>query len=71
LKTYFGDEYEALLKFEPSLGSTLESANHLMERGTTQQQRGAAQQEAQMEVSQYFDELRRDALVGNEQIQQM
>jgi hypothetical protein len=42
-----------------------------MERGTTQQQRGAAQQEAQMEVSQYFDELRRDALVGNEQIQQM
>jgi hypothetical protein len=42
-----------------------------MERGTTQQQRGAAQHEAQMEVSQYFDELRRDALMGKEQIQQM
>ena len=71
LKTYFGDEYEALLKFEPSLGSTLESAHHLMEGTTTQQQRGWTPQETQVEVSQYFDELRRDALVGNEQIQQM
>jgi DNA repair exonuclease SbcCD ATPase subunit len=71
MKTYFGDEYEALLKHEPSLGGTLESANQLMEGQTTQQQRGATRQQAQMEVTQFFEELRRDAIVGMEQIQQM
>ena len=71
MKTYFGDEYEALLKYEPSLGGTLESANELMEGQTTQQQRGATRQQAQMEVTQFFEELRRDAIVGTEQIQQM
>jgi DNA repair exonuclease SbcCD ATPase subunit len=71
LKTYFGDEYEALLKYEPSLGGMLESANQLMERQTTQQQRGATQQQAQMEVTQFFEELLHDAIVGMEKIQQM
>ena len=71
LKTYFGNEYEALLKYEPSLGGTLESANKLVESQTTQQQRGTTEQQAEMDVTKYFDELRRDALVGTEQIQQM
>jgi hypothetical protein len=60
LKEYFGDEYDAIIKYETSLGGAMESANNLMERDT-----------AQTEVTQFFDELRRDALVGNEQIQQM
>jgi hypothetical protein len=57
LKEYFGDEYDAIIKYEISLGRTMESTNNLMERDT-----------AQTEVTQFFDELRRDALVGNEQI---
>lgn len=71
LKTYFGNEYEVLLKYEPSLGGTLETANKLVESQTTQQQRGTAEQQTGMDVTKYFDELRRDALVGMEQIQQM
>lgn len=59
MKDYFGDEYTAIVQFQPSI-KNFESANNLTERGGEQ-----------VEITQFFDELRRDAVVGNEQIQQM
>ena len=60
MKDFWGEEYTSLIQHEPSL-KDFESANQLVDRQTTQQQ--------QLEITQYFDELRSDALVGKEQIQ--
>lgn len=59
MKEYFGEEYTAIKQFEASV-KNFESTNNLTERSAEQ-----------VEITQFFDELRRDAVVGNEQIQQM
>jgi hypothetical protein len=57
MKTYFTDEFRSIQAFEPSR-RTFESTKNVME------QQGH-------EISEFFEEFRRDAIVGNEQIQQM
>ena len=64
LKDYFGKEYVSLVRYKASLKGNMGSINQMTEQ--------TADDEAQdREVTQYLEDLRRDALVGNEQIQQM
>ena len=60
LKTYFTNEYTALKKYEEPTPKALESINSL-----------SLKEDTESEVTEFFDELRRDATVSKEQIQQM
>jgi DNA repair exonuclease SbcCD ATPase subunit len=62
MKTYFGNEYVSLVRYQSSLKGNMGSINQMTEQPDDAQDR---------EVTQYLEDLRRDALVGNEQIQQM
>jgi DNA repair exonuclease SbcCD ATPase subunit len=55
---YFTDEFQSIQAFEPNR-RTFEATNNVME-----EQQGH-------EISEFFEEFRRDAILGNEQIQQM
>jgi hypothetical protein len=57
MKQYFTEEYRAIQTFEPNRRN-FETVNNLTESSS-------------QDVSQFFKEFRRDAIVGSEQIQQM
>jgi DNA repair exonuclease SbcCD ATPase subunit len=60
LKEKFLKKYISLQRYKASLKDSMGSVNQMQEQNSAQQ-----------DVTQYFEDLRRDALVGNEQIQQM
>jgi DNA repair exonuclease SbcCD ATPase subunit len=57
MKQYFTDEFHSIQTYEPSKRN-FESVNNLTESSN-------------QDVSEFFEEFRRDAIVGSEQIQQM
>ena len=65
LKDYFGEEYIAITTLNSSIKGAMGSINQM------QEQAAPPTQQEQMEVTEFFQELRNDALVGKEQINQM
>jgi DNA repair exonuclease SbcCD ATPase subunit len=58
METYYTDKYDAIKNYGGLTAKSFESMNNIQEQGS-------------QEITEFFDELRRDAIVGREQIQQM
>jgi DNA repair exonuclease SbcCD ATPase subunit len=61
MKDYFIPEYRSIKTYEGSNKDILEKMQNVQER----------RKESEVEISDFFDEFRRDAMVGREQIQQV
>ena len=58
MKTYYTGEYDAIKNYGKLTAKSFESMNNIQEQGS-------------QEITEFFDELHRGAIVGREQIQQM